>query len=132
MWSSRLMLGAVAQVVALVVMTGPLDLVEVLDDEAERILAPAPSGRRPRVAPAGISANLAAAIGVEHRGAHRDPPEFAHGTRTGSTPVRSLAEDEAVVDELFVTAEVDGFVVLEADDETQLDRPRSACSRRGR
>ena len=45
--------GAVAKVVALVVMTGPLDLVEVLDDETERILRRARSARRRSVAPAG-------------------------------------------------------------------------------
>ena len=111
--------GAVAQVVALMVMTDPLDLVEVLDDEAERILARAPSARHRSVAPGRVAAHLAASIGVEHRGGI----EIVRRAHTKREPrarrLGALAQDEAVVDELFVAAEVDRFVVFGTDDEAE-------------
>ena len=95
--------GSVAQVVSLVMMTGPLDVVEVLHDESERILhvdRRADTARRARR----TTANLAVPISVEQRRGGRGPPEFARERETRTRRLDSSAEDEAVMDELFVAA----------------------------
>ena len=95
--------GAVAQVVALVVVPDPLDVVEVLDDEPERVLHPNGRPDGPRCA-SRIATHLAASVGVIERGGieifWRPHPEREPRARRRGT----LAQDQAVVDELFVAA----------------------------
>jgi hypothetical protein len=98
------------------VVADPLDLVEVLHDEPERILDA--DGGANTVRRAGReSADLATAIGVEHGG----NVEILRGSHTKSEPrarrFRALAKDEAVMNELFVPAEIDRVIVFGADDE---------------
>jgi hypothetical protein len=95
--------GPVSEVVALVMVTDPLDLVEVLDHEAERILhtygGPDSSGGPRRVA-----TDLAAAVGVEQRSRVKilwcSHPERESRTRR----LASSTQDQAVVHELLVAS----------------------------
>ncbi len=114
--------GSVAKVVALVMVADPLDLVEVLDDEAERVEDP-----HRRADPAGgagrVAAHLASTIGVED-GCGVEVVGRAHAEREPRACRHvAPAKDQAVVGELLVTAEVDGVGVLGTDDEAEAIDP---------
>ena len=110
--------GTVAQVVALMMMTGPLDLVEVLDDESERILD-SHGGSDAACRAGGIATNLAPSVGVEQCSGIEILWCSHSESESRARRLRTLAQDEAVVNELFVTAEVHRFVVFGTDDEAQ-------------